>query len=45
MTASRHKTGEPGARMLQALQINFALWGMILCSAFKAAQLIHYAAF
>jgi len=29
--------------MGQVLQINFALWGMILCSAFKASQLIQYA--
>jgi len=26
--------------MLQALEINFALWGMILCLALSAAQYI-----
>jgi hypothetical protein len=29
--------------MREALQINFALWGMMLCSAMKAAQWIEYA--
>ena len=32
-----------GARMLQVLQINFALWGMLLCLALKASQWIEYA--
>jgi hypothetical protein len=29
--------------MLEALQINFALWGMIICLAIKASQWIEYA--
>jgi hypothetical protein len=31
--------------MLQVLDLNFALWGMILCLALEAAQLIEYARF
>jgi hypothetical protein len=31
-----------GKRMPEALQINVALWGMILCSAMKAAQWIEF---
>jgi hypothetical protein len=29
--------------MPEALQINIALWGMIVCSAMKAAQWIEHA--
>jgi hypothetical protein len=32
-----------GARMLQALEINFALWGMIVSLALAAAQWMEYA--
>jgi hypothetical protein len=28
--------------MLDAIQISFALWGMIVCGGIKAAQLVHY---
>jgi hypothetical protein len=28
--------------MVNALQINFALWGMIGCAAYKSMQLIQY---
>jgi hypothetical protein len=35
--------GKERMRMPEALQINFALWGMILCSAMKAAQWIESA--
>ena len=34
---------ELGERMLEALQINFALWRMIICVAMKAAQWAEYA--
>jgi len=27
--------------MLDAIQISFALWGMIFCASIKAAQLAH----
>ena len=27
--------------MLDAIQISFALWGMIVCGSIKAAQLAH----
>ena len=27
--------------MLDAIQISFALWGMIVCGGIKAAQLAH----
>ena len=29
--------------MLDAIQISFALWGMIVCASIKAAQLAHVA--
>jgi hypothetical protein len=29
--------------MLEAVQVNIALWGMIICLAVKAAQWIEYA--
>jgi hypothetical protein len=29
--------------MLDAIQISFALWGMIVCASIKAAQLVHVA--
>jgi hypothetical protein len=32
-----------GEGMLEALQINFALWGMIVCLTIKATQWIEYA--
>ena len=28
--------------MVTALQINFALWGMICCAAFKSMQYVEY---
>jgi len=29
--------------MLDAIQISFALWGMIVCASIKAAQLVQVA--
>jgi hypothetical protein len=29
-----------GLAMAEALQINFALWGMIICAAIKVSQLM-----
>lgn len=26
--------------MIEALQVNFALWGMIICAAIKISQLV-----
>ena len=37
-TASRLKKASRGARMRQVLEINFALWGLMACSAIKVAQ-------
>jgi len=32
-----------GSCMLEALEINFALWGMLICAAVKLTQWIEYA--
>jgi hypothetical protein len=37
-TASRLKKASRGARMRQVFEINFALWGLMACSAIKVAQ-------
>jgi hypothetical protein len=31
-----------GLAMVDALQINFALWGMIICAAIKISQLMAF---
>jgi hypothetical protein len=41
MTASRFDEASRWARMGEVLQINLALWGMIVCLAMVAAQLLN----
>jgi len=33
---------QAGLAMTEALQINFALWGMIICAAIKISQMMAF---
>jgi hypothetical protein len=36
------RDGQAEGRMSTVLEINFVLWGMLVCSAMKLAQLLDY---